>query len=393
MQEFPKSALQNNAHSIINEAGNSNRRRKGSYRGRLRAIVDSLQDELMVIDRKYRVLDVNNAVLSRHGKSWDKVIGRYCYEISHGASEPCRPPQHECPIALVFETESPVRVNHVHVYYTNGEKQERYVDIIATPIRDGKHQVIAIIELMRDVTQAKELELKIANLHEELQHRDTLRGELLREILSIQEEERGRIARELHDETGQILASLNACLEAAAGMLPDNTEQSKAMLKKAQALSVRLLDDIHRLVYELRPALLDDLGLVVALRWLVDNSLSTAGVSVDFRTTGKKRKLPSQLETTLFRVIQEATTNIVRHAHAKTAKITLIFKKGSIAVSIRDNGKGFDVEEAISSRERPRGLGLLGMKERIELMHGTLDIRSQSGCGTEIDIVVPVNNE
>jgi signal transduction histidine kinase len=286
-----------------------------------------------------------------------------------------------------------VRVNHVHLYYAKGEKQERHVDIIASPIKDNKDNVIAVIELMRDVTQAKELELKINNLHEELRHKDKIRGELLREILSIQEEERAKIARELHDETSQVLSSISACLEAAAGTLPDNAEQSKAIIKKAQAFSVTLLDDIHRLIYELRPALLDDLGLVAALRWLVDNSLSTAGISVDFKTTGKQRRLPLKLETTLFRVLQEATTNIVRHAHANNAIIILNFKKRSIAARIKDNGKGFNVEKAVSSRERPQGLGLLGMKERTELMRGTLNIRSQAGCGTEIDIVVPVNNE
>jgi len=211
--------------------------------------------------------------------------------------------------------------------------------------------------------------------------------------LSIQEGERGRIARELHDETSQVLARLNASLEATAGMLPASAEQAKAMLKKTQALSVSLLDEIHRLIYELRPTLLDDLGLVAAARWLTDNNLGTAGVALNFKSTGQQRRLPLQLETTLFRVIQEAVTNIVRHAHAKNANISLRFKKRSIRVHIRDNGRGFDVEEAISSKDRPRGLGLLGMKERAELMHGTLSMRSHPGDGTEIDIEIPINNE
>jgi signal transduction histidine kinase len=232
-----------------------------------------------------------------------------------------------------------------------------------------------------------------AKLHEEVQHKEEVRGELLREVLSIQEGERGRIARELHDETSQVLASLNASLEATAGMLPASAEQAKAMLKKTQALSVGLLDEIHRLIYELRPTLLDDLGLVAAARWLADNNLGTAGVVVNFKTTGQQRRLSLQLETTLFRVIQEAVTNIVRHAHAKNVNISLRFKKRSIRVHIRDDGRGFDVEEAISSKDRPRGLGLLGMKERAELMHGTWSMRSHPDGGTEIDIEIPINNE
>jgi signal transduction histidine kinase len=103
--------------------------------------------------------------------------------------------------------------------------------------------------------------------------------------------------------------------------------------------------------------------------------------------------LPLQLETTLFRVIQEAATNIVRHAHAKNVTISLRFNKRSIRVHIRDDGRGFDVEEAIRSKDRPRGLGLLGMKERAELMHGTLSMHSHPGGGTEIDIEIPINNK
>ena len=243
--------------------------------------------------------------------------------------------------------------------------------------------------IARQITTA----IENAKLHEEVQRKEEIRGELLREILSIQEGERSRIARELHDETSQVLASLNANLEAATGMLPASAEQAKAMLKKTQALSISLLDEIHRLIYELRPTLLDDLGLVAAARWLADNNLGTAGVAVNFKTTGQQRRLPLQLETTLFRVIQEAVTNIVRHAHAKNVNISLSFKRRSIRVHIRDDGRGFDVEEAISSKDRPRGLGLLGMKERAELMHGTLSMHSHPGGGTEIDIEIPINNK
>ncbi len=242
--------------------------------------------------------------------------------------------------------------------------------------------------IARQITTA----IENAKLHEEVQRKEEIRGELLREVLSIQEGERSRIARELPDETSQVLASLNASLKATADMLPASAEQAKAMLKKTQALSVGLLDEIHWLIYELRPTLLDDLGLVAAARWLADNNLGTAGVVVNFKTIGQQRRLPLQLETTLFRVIQEAVTNIVRHAHAKNVNISLRFKNRSIRVHIRDDGRGFDVEEAISSKDRPRGLGLLGMKERAELMHGTLSMSSHPGGGTEIDIEIPINN-
>ena len=231
-----------------------------------------------------------------------------------------------------------------------------------------------------------------ARLHHEVQQKDKIRGELLLELFSIQEMERKRIARELHDETSQSLASLAASLEATIGVLPASSDKVRARLRKAQTLSISILDEIHRLTYELRPTLLDDLGLVAAARWLADNNLMVAGVKINFKTVGKEKRLPLQLEATLFRVIQEAVSNIAKHAQARNVSISLHFKKNAIAVHIRDDGIGFDVEEAISSINRPRGLGLLGMKERIELMSGTLSIRSRpGGGGTKIDIEILLN--
>ena len=140
--------------------------------------------------------------------------------------------------------------------------------------------------------------------------------------------------------------------------------------------------------------MLADLGLVAATRWLAYNNLEQAGVMVNFRTIGQERRLPARLETTLFRVIQEAIANIVRHAHARNVEISLHFKKGTIEARVRDDGEGFDVREAISSKDRPRGLGLLGMKERVELVNGTLNIQSRpAGSGTKINIKLPVDGE
>jgi PAS domain S-box-containing protein len=518
----------------------------------LPAIFNSLEDELMVVDRDYQIIEVNEAFLSRHGRHRREVIGKYCYEIAHGQNQPCHIPDHECPLKAVWETRKPVRVTHCHVYHVNGEKGKRYVEIIASPIEDKHGNVIAITELMRDVTRAKEMEATIteahqnllalntiaitvsqsldpdtvlysainktlevmnrntggillwdeekqklcyrvhsglsqeyaravcflpgegivgkvaqsgeailvddiskdaraanhtliaaeglrafaavplrvkekvlgvltiashdarkfstediqllesiasqiaiavenARLHQEVQRKDESRGELLGEIFAIQEEERRRIARELHDETSQSLASLAASLEAVVGMLPSGTDEAKLRLKKGEQVAISILDETHRLIYELRPTLLDDLGLVAASRWLTENNLGAGGVAVNFKTSGRVRRLPSRIETTLFRVIQEAVSNIAKHAHARNVNVALNFRKGAIAIHVGDDGEGFDVDEAISSRNRPRGLGLLGMKERVELMKGTLRITSQHGSGTEVDIEIPTN--
>ncbi len=233
-----------------------------------------------------------------------------------------------------------------------------------------------------------------AQLHQEVRRKEEIRGELLQDLFSIQEEERRRIARELHDETSQVLASLNANLEAAVSMLPASADKTKDILRKTQGISINMLDEVHKLIYELRPSLLDDLGLVPAIRWLADNNLKPAGIAVAFKTRGQMRRLGLRLETTLFRVTQEAVYNIVKHANARNAEISLHFKKNAVAIHIRDDGKGFDVEQAINTKDRPRGLGLLGMKERVGLMNGTFVIKSSpGGGGTEINIEIPLGQE
>ena len=265
-------------------------------------------------------------------------------------------------------------------------------DLISPVTTSGKDEIGILAQTLDDMRiKLKTSYGELEQLHQEVRRKEEIRGELLRDIFSIQEEERRRIARELHDETSQVLTSLTASLEVAVGMLPPSADKTEAMLRKAQALSINILDDIHKLIYELRPTLLDDLGLVAAMRWLVDNNLRATGIRVSFKTVGRERRLSPQLETTLFRVVQEAVFNIARHAHAKNASVSLRFKKSVIEVRVSDDGEGFDVEEAISSKDRPRGLGLLGMKERVELMSGILSIQSHPGGGTEIDIKIPLN--
>lgn len=234
-----------------------------------------------------------------------------------------------------------------------------------------------------------------ARFHAEIRHKEELRGELLTDVFTIQEEERRRIASELHDEISQVVASLNARLEAAVASLPEGANQSSELIRKAQEQVITILDDIHKLIHELRPTILDDMGLVPATRWLLDSTVILPGVAVKFRSTGSQRRLPPKMEITLFRIIQEATGNIVRHARPKK-KVTLRldYRKNAVAVHIEDDGRGFNVDEAITSKDRPRGLGLIGMRERAESIGGTFRIASQpGGGGTKIDIEIPLSEE
>jgi two-component system sensor histidine kinase DegS len=161
-------------------------------------------------------------------------------------------------------------------------------------------------------------------------------------------------------------------------------------MKKAEALSTYSLDSINKVIYELRPILLDDFGLVAATKALMESTLKGQSIKTRIKIIGQERRLPSTVEVVLFRVIQEATQNIVRHAHSQDVSVSLYFQKNSIRVRIKDNGIGFNIDEAIRSKDRPRGLGLLGMKERVELVRGTFNLYSQpGGGGTEINATIP----
>jgi signal transduction histidine kinase len=229
-------------------------------------------------------------------------------------------------------------------------------------------------------------------LYEELQQKDALRSELLRKVIAVQEEERRRIARELHDETSQTLTALILSLKTASQAAPADAGLV-GKLQDLETVARGLLENVHRLIFDLRPSVLDDLGLVAAVRWYAENRLGPTGTRVYLETEGEERRLPSQIETAIFRVAQEALTNIARHAEAENAAISLAFKDTMLRVAIEDDGKGFDVAAVERSADSTRGLGLLGMRERVALLNGSLTIDSAPDSGTIVSVQVPVPAE
>lgn len=235
--------------------------------------------------------------------------------------------------------------------------------------------------MVTDITARKKAEKQLESSQKELRS-------LLTHVQSVREEERKRIARDLHDETAQVVASLITIIENAVNTLQSQPEKSEISLRRAQTLCVRILDELQRLVHELRPAMLDDLGLVPAIESLIENTLEPSGITASFRTEGVKRRLPDEMETTLFRVIQEGISNIAKHAKAKKAAIRVVFKKDLIEVVITDNGKGFDVGKTMDLTAGIKGYGLLNMRERILDLGGSFNVISESKKGTTIEIKI-----
>jgi signal transduction histidine kinase len=225
----------------------------------------------------------------------------------------------------------------------------------------------------------------LERIQNELTEREALRRELLRHTVRAQEEERTRIARELHDETSQVLTAFSLDLATLQTVVCDRSEV-KNLVDRLQVLSKQMSQGLYRLVHDLRPAQLDDLGLVSALEYLKDDSVST-GLDVSIDIKGKARRLDSVIETVLFRVAQEALHNVIRHAQVRRAWILLVYQSQEVTLKVEDSGVGFN---PVQSFAPPRGWGLAGMRERVESIGAQLSIQSEPGKGTIVEVAVPV---
>jgi signal transduction histidine kinase len=226
----------------------------------------------------------------------------------------------------------------------------------------------------------------LENLQTETKKRETMRRDLLRHIVQAQEEERSRIARELHDETSQTLAAFSLDLASLQMTAPDKPE-AKRLINRLQDLSRQMSQGLYRLVHDLRPAQLDDLGLVSALQYLADQDARSKELEVRLDVQGPVRRLDPIVETVLFRVTQEALTNVIRHSRTKSACVCLAYQTREVTLTISDSGVGFDPAQTFSP---PHGWGLTGMRERVEAVGGQLNIHSAPGKGALIEVIVEV---
>jgi len=515
------------------------------------AIVNGVEDELLVIDREYRVIFANSAARNKFLKVTESPIGEPCYKILYSRDKPCTTPLWECPLIKVLESGKPITV--VHPEHNAGT--DTYQKVTVYPLRDNSGNIKSVVELRRDVTATKELESQMLRQHHELlalsrvsaalsglwdldailrvgldnvlnimngsiggillfderdqtlyyrvhqglstkyveemrmqlgegiagraaqsgkalllddistdprtAHPDLISTEglkafisvplrakdkvlgvlnvaskmprqftdndmhllnsigdqlgvaieearlyerlrnareryqkLARQTLMAQEEERKRMARELHDETSQALSGIELQLQALIGTIEMSDKKGPefiARLKKVQSLAIQVHGEISRLIADLRPALLDTLGLVPAIRQYAEGSLRPLGIEVSVESKGVVMRLPSELEAGLFRWAQGAIGNIAQHSKAKSARINLTRKNNELFIEIKDDGVGFDVSKITNIEESGRGRGVFSMKERIGLLGGSCGIESKPGQGTMVRGRVPIS--
>jgi PAS domain S-box-containing protein len=248
----------------------------------------------------------------------------------------------------------------------------------------------AEMALLVTVGQQIGLALENAQLWEELRRKERIRGELLARLMRAQEEERLRIARELHDGIGQSLSALVFGLNTVSLAITQAPSEVPRLLDRLKISASETIRELQTIIYDLRPTLLDDLGLIQALKWYTRERLEARDVRVIFEIPEHVPRLPPEIETALFRIAQEAITNICKHAEATEARIRLALQPEWVELEIADNGIGFIWSEVQKGNGARRGWGLLGIQERVELLGGEMKIESAPGQGTRLWVRLPI---
>jgi len=271
--------------------------------------------------------------------------------------------------------------------------KDKVLGVINIVGRETRHFTTNDTHLLHAIGDQLGVAIEQSQLYERLRKaRERLRR-LARQNLVAEEEERRRIARELHDETSQTLSGLALQLQALvdkAEMSDNQDAEFIAGLKKIQSLTVQVHSEVSRLIADLHPALLDTLGLVPAVRQHAETRLQPLEISVSVETKGAERRFPSDVETALFRVVQGAIGNVIQHSKAKNATITLEYQPKEFLLSISDDGQGFNVSEVTDVEENGRGRGLFSIRERIGFLGGTSGVNSEIGVGTTVWAKIPI---
>jgi PAS domain S-box-containing protein len=256
----------------------------------------------------------------------------------------------------------------------NGE--EFPVEASISQVSVGGKKVFTVI--LRDITARKRAERELRESRERLR-------QLSASLQAVREEEKARIARELHDELGQALTGLKMDL---AQLVTQLTPEQQGAIGQANAMKTLIestVASVRRIATELRPLMLDDLGLVATIEWLVNDFSRRTGIAVDLNLPGAEFEVDPELSTALFRVLQESLTNVVRHADADHVRVTLSGSDHDVRLTVQDNGKGISG----SHENGPKTFGLLGMRERANMLGGELAVESNPGAGTSIVMIVP----
>lgn len=359
-------------------------------------VVEHLPVAVFMVDASGRPLYMNRFAQNLLGKgleeisSQDRVGDLPKVFMAYLAGTDQFYPKERSPLAMALTG----KVSTVDDMEIRQQGQTIPLEVSAAPIFDERGELAFAVAVFKDIGDRKKVERELSQRQRDLESliAQVRAGRRRLQILSrkrieVQEAERRGIARELHDEIGQALTAIKIHLQAA--MRVSETPTMEGYLKESIEISERVLQQVRNLSLDLRPSMLDDLGLMASLRWYLDRQSQTSGLKIEFHGDPSIERLPLEIETTCFRLIQEAVTNVLRHARASEVHVEVAPVEKGLKLVIRDNGIGFDVSAAMEHARSGESSGLLGMEERVFLAGGKIDLASGPGKGTEIRVVIP----
>lgn len=344
----------------------------------LRATLESTDNGILVVDNDDKVITVNE-IFAELWKIPDEILATKDDNklLNYVLDQLSDPKQFLDKVNDLYN--KPEAVSFDTLYFKDGRIFERYSQPLLI-----KGQAEGRVWSFRNVTEHKKAEEVLKK------HTFELRT-LSEQLMNAQEKERQRISRELHDEMGQVLTMMKLDLSSIKATLPpEQFSGIKEKWKELDSLTENMLERTHQMTLDLRPHMLDDLGLISTLRWYTNNFSERLNIDVKFKAENWEENLTPELKITLYRIVQEAFTNISKYAQAKNVLLNMKRLKKSIKLKIEDDGQGFDQEEVERRRQKEHGVGLLGMRERASLFKGTCTIESVPGEGTRVEVTIPL---
>jgi len=357
-------------------------------------IAQGIRDRISLLSKDLKVLWTNNAMLDKTGYNSENVLGKYCYQVTHGKDSPCQPPNHICPTSEVLKTGKSVTVVHNH-FDEAGNKS--FLEISSFPIKNESGEIIRFIHLSRDITYIKQIEEELRT------HRDYLEklvGARTREILNYQKKlqklvtelsltaqrERKKIAAELHNQIGQTLYASKMKLSALRESLttPDTIKQTEEVLN----LTNIMIKDARLLMFNIGTPLLYEVGFKAAFEWLVEQFQKQFDIKFIYEFNRNIENIKEEIVVMLYQTVRELLTNANKHSKAKNVKIKVTDDDKDLVIQVEDDGIGFEYSKN-NHDFRDGGFGLFNIQEQLNSYGGSFDVVSGIGKGTLIKISLP----
>jgi PAS domain S-box-containing protein len=345
-------------------------------------LLETIHDAVLATDEQLLLTAWNKAAEKMYGWRADEVLGSYIWQVV-----PLEMTEDQREDALRELAKTGRFRSEVITYGKDGTPV--WVEGITVALRGEKGEITGYVNIRRDITERKRTEEDLHSLNHELVERERELHSLLRRVVAIQEEERRRVAYEVHDGFTQTAAAAYRHLQTFAEHRRLESEEDREELEDAIALVRRTVEEARSVIQNLRPSTLDDFGLAAAIQLQVEE-LQTEGFEASYEGKLGEERLPSTLEANLFRVTQEALSNVRKHAETGRVRVAIGRREGVVRLEVRDWGRGFCTSEVRGSAGPGETVGLSSMRDRVALLSGSLEIRSEPGIGTSVVAEIPL---